>query len=295
MLKLKKITASLASAILAVASVSSALPVSATSTADLELDNYAKLLQYSLYFYDANMCGNNVGEDSAFSWRDNCHTDDLIAGGFHDAGDTIKCGLTTGFSASTLGWTFYEYREQFEKSGTDEHYKVIMDYFADFIKNSTEMNNGEVASLVYQVGDAGADHSVWCAPETLYSRGSSETYRTTNGASDVAAQYAAALAQNYINFGNQEDLDYAIALYKFADKYRTVSYNNATYAREGVQDDISWAAGWLYIATGEKAYLDESNNYTSYTDNWTYDYFYGDVWLGAAIINAEITGNWGTV
>ena len=32
-------------------------------------DNYAKLLQYSLYFYDANMCGDN--SDCALSWRGN--------------------------------------------------------------------------------------------------------------------------------------------------------------------------------------------------------------------------------
>ncbi|MDE7121011.1 MAG: glycoside hydrolase family 9 protein, partial [Oscillospiraceae bacterium] len=136
---------------------------------------------------------------------------------------------------------------------------------------------------------------VWCAPETLYNRGSNETYVSTNGASDVAAQYAAALAQSYINFGNEEDLRYAVALYRFADKYRTVTYENATYAREGVQDDISWAAGWLYLATNEEAYLTESSKYTQYTDNWTYDYFYGNAWLGAGIINAEITGNWSSV
>lgn len=34
------------------------------NAADLELDNYAELLQYSLYFYDANMCGDKVGGTS---------------------------------------------------------------------------------------------------------------------------------------------------------------------------------------------------------------------------------------
>ncbi|MDE5885343.1 MAG: glycoside hydrolase family 9 protein [Oscillospiraceae bacterium] len=291
----KKITAAVTSLLLGAASLTSTFAAVPTSATDLELDNYAKLLQYSLYFFDANMCGDSVGKDCAFSWRDNCHTGDQISGGFHDAGDTIECGLTMGFTASTLGWTFYEYREQFEKTGTDEHYKIIMDYFNDFIKNSTTLVNDEVTSLVYQVGDAGADHSVWCAPETLYDRGSNETYISTNGASDVAAQYAAALAQSYINFGNEDDLRYAVALYRFADKYRTVTYENATYAREGVQDDISWAAGWLYLATNEEKYLTESSKYTQYKDNWTYDYFYGNAWLGAGIINAEITGNWSNV
>ncbi len=39
--------------------------------------NYAKLLQYALYFYDANMCGEDVSEKSALDWRGNCHTYDI--------------------------------------------------------------------------------------------------------------------------------------------------------------------------------------------------------------------------
>jgi Glycosyl hydrolase family 9. len=63
--------------------------------------NYAKLLQYSLYLYDANMCGTNVGNRSLLSWRGNCHTYDKakytlksgktidvdVTGGFHQAGE----------------------------------------------------------------------------------------------------------------------------------------------------------------------------------------------------------------
>ena len=101
----KKMTAAISAGVLAVTGTVSAMSgvgISA-SAADLELDNYAKLLQYSLYFYDANMCG-SAADNSAFSWRSACHTGDAVAGGFHDAGDAIKCGLTAGFTASTLGW-----------------------------------------------------------------------------------------------------------------------------------------------------------------------------------------------
>jgi hypothetical protein len=30
-------------------------------------DNYAKLLQYTMYFYDGNMCGSDVGSASQFT------------------------------------------------------------------------------------------------------------------------------------------------------------------------------------------------------------------------------------
>ena len=42
-----------------------------------EIDrNWAKLLQYTLHFYDANMCGTDVSDKNKFSWRGNCHTYD---------------------------------------------------------------------------------------------------------------------------------------------------------------------------------------------------------------------------
>ena len=260
------------------------------SAADLQLDNYAKLLQYSLYFYDANMCGSKAGE-SAFSWRDACHANDIVDGGFHDAGDNVKFEQTMGFTSSTMGWMYYEYKDQFEKTGVAQHYKVLMDYFCDYYKGCTTLSGDEVTSFVYQIDD-NSDHSTWCPPEGMNSRGSDKTYTTSNSASDIAAEFAATLAQNYMFTGDEEDLKYATALYNFADKYRKVETNQNNYAYDGVQDDISWAAGWMYLATKEQKYLDESNKYNNYSNGWTKDYCWADSWLGAAILNAEITGNW---
>lgn len=289
----KKLTAVLSAGVLAVTGTVSAMSGMTISadTADLQLDNYAKLLQYSLYFYDANMCG-SAAENSAFSWRSACHTGDAVAGGFHDAGDAIKCGLTAGFTASTLGWMCYEYQDQFQETGTMEHYQLIMNEFCDFFKASTTLSGDEVSSFVYEMGDDGKDHGTWYAPEKMWDRDSSETYSVTDGASNVAAQYAAALAQNYIISGREEDLTYATALYNFAAKYRKMTYDQSTYQDKDVQDDISWAAGWMYLATKQDDYLTENSKYTSSTNDWTKDYCYANASLGAAIINAEITGNW---
>lgn len=289
----KKLTAVLSAGVLAVTGTVSAMSgmTVTADTPDLQLDNYAKLLQYSLYFYDANMCG-SAAENSAFSWRSACHTGDAVAGGFHDAGDAIKCGLTAGFTASTLGWMCYEYQDQFQETGTMEHYQLIMNEFCDFFKASTTLSGDEVSSFVYEMGDDGKDHSTWYAPEKMWDRDSSETYSVKDGASNVAAQYAAALAQNYIVSGREEDLTYATALYNFAAKYRKMTYDQSTYQDKDVQDDISWAAGWMYLATKQDDYLTENSKYTSSTNDWTKDYCYANASLGAAIINAEITGNW---
>ena len=98
------------------------------SAVDVEY-NYAKALQYSIYFYDGNMCGTEVNENDRYQWRGDCHTYDAqvplqpmvdsvgtnlsqsfideyreildpdgdgyvdVAGGFHDAGDHVKFGM----------------------------------------------------------------------------------------------------------------------------------------------------------------------------------------------------------
>ena len=91
--KKNRIFAGIAAAVMAVSATAVGVRSYSANAADLELDNYAKLLQYSLYFYDSNMCG-RAADNSAFSWRSACHTGDAGAGGFHDAGDAIKCGQT---------------------------------------------------------------------------------------------------------------------------------------------------------------------------------------------------------
>ena len=146
-----------------------------------------------------------------------------------------------------------------QQTGTMEHYQLIMNEFCDFFKASTTLSGGAVTSFVYEMGEDGKDHSTWYAPEKMWDRDSSETYSVTDGASNVAAQYAAALAQNYIISGREEDLTYATALYNFAAKYRKMTDNQSTYRDKDVQDDISWAAGWMYLATKQDDYLTENS------------------------------------
>ena len=61
-----KLTAAISAGVLAVTGTAASLSAMSVSAEGLDLDNYAKLLQYSLYFYDANMCG-SAAENSAFS------------------------------------------------------------------------------------------------------------------------------------------------------------------------------------------------------------------------------------
>ncbi|MBQ8921839.1 MAG: glycoside hydrolase family 9 protein [Oscillospiraceae bacterium] len=169
---------------------------------DVEV-NFAKALQYSIYFYDANKCGTRTGN---LEWRGDCHMEDAAIplkhwetgmgapigvnvsdewvaehldildpdgdgclnceGGMHDAGDHVKFGLPGSYAASTLGWGYYEFRDAYEKTGQAEHIEQILHAFCDFYLNAIYYNeDGSVLAYVYQVGEGNCDHNYWIAPE----------------------------------------------------------------------------------------------------------------------------------
>lgn len=89
---------------------------------------------------------------------------------------------------------------------------------------------------------------------------------TKSPGSDVAAETAAAMAAASLVYKpinqtySSSLLDHAERLFAFADKYRgsytrtfpelSAYYNSTTY-----QDELLWAASWLYHATGNQSYL----------------------------------------
>lgn len=217
--------------------------------------NWAKLLQYSMYFYDANMCGTGVQAHNQLSWRGDCHTYDAevpldstatnlsaefirknldildpdgdgcvdVSGGFHDAGDHVKFGLPEAYAASTVSWGYYEFRDSYEKTGQADHVETICRYFCDYFMRSTfRDDDGKVIAFCYQVGDGAIDHAYWQSPEIdAMSRPAwfaTDALPTT----DDVSESAAALAINYYNFLDTDPdyaekcLDYAKALYDFA-------------------------------------------------------------------------------
>ena len=276
----------------------------AVGATDEKEANFARALQYSIYFYDGNMCGSDVGSASQFDWRDNCHGSDEVDGGFHDAGDHVKFGLPAGYTASTLGWGYYEFKDSYDALGQTAHLQALTDRFCDFFKASTKLSGDTVTSFCYQVGVGQADHDVWCSPESQNDQSLRTAYWTSDDASDIAAEYAAALAVNYINFGNAEDLKYAKALYNYSIKTNKANCPEAEnfYRSYDYYDDQAWAAGWLYLATKDSTYssfLDKFMNDTNAGKSGQSGCKWGvystmcwnNVSLGAAILQSEITGD----
>ena len=271
-------------------------------------------MQYSLYFYDANKCGPGITGGN-LEWRGDCHVEDAAiplkpmgedfkgtnlsqefidehkdlldpdgdglidcSGGMHDAGDHVKFCLPGSYAASTVGWGYYEFRDAYVKTGTQEHVEDILHWFNDFYMKSTYLDeNGEVVAYCYQVGEGNIDHNYWIAPElqneNLLDFARPAYFATTETpASDMCAGTAASLAINYLNFKDTEpeyaaeSLKKAIALYDFAVKTHTeteglvvtsLGYDGGFYTSSYDYDELAWAAVWLYECTGEWDYIDD--------------------------------------
>ena len=244
--------------------------------------NYAKLLQYSLYFYDANMCGDEVGTKSLLDWRGNCHTYDKysytrtdgstvtvdLTGGFHDAGDHVKFGLPEAYAAFVLGMSYNTNKSAYVASGQTNHLQTITTHFADYLTKCAVLNSAGTSVEAYcvQVGNGGGgyDHGYWGAPEAQ-PQSNRTAYFSSDSAphTDVVSLSAAALAMQYKNFGGDKYLKTAEMLFAYAKNHnKSVGTTSGSfYVSSNWEDDYCLAALLLYQITGNTSYLSEYNQY----------------------------------
>jgi hypothetical protein len=244
------------------------LPAS-TSAGDTGV-NYARLLQYLLYFYDANMCGPDVSEASGMTWRGNCHVQDAeidtpfgimdLSGGFHDSGDHIKFGVPAALTAMTLGLSYHEFKDAFVQTGQDEHMEIILKRFAVYFKKCTVLKeDGSLEAYAYQVGD-GRDHAFWGGPEAQCSSAYPRVayfITPSHPGTDQLMAAAGALASSYTLFKDPEDLKYAKALYEAALSWPKFARGGARSALSGYSRSVPWGdanyADNFYQRYGDKA------------------------------------------
>ncbi len=292
--------------------------------------NYAKLLQQSMYFYDANMCGTGVDENSQYVWRGDCHTYDAqvpmqpmdeksvgtnltqafldqykdvldpdgdgyidVAGGMHDAGDHVKFGMPENYSATALGWGYYEFRDSYVKTGQDGHIETILRYFNDYLMKCTFRDaSGTVIAHCYQVGDGDIDHAYWNSPEVDEMARPAFFLTAEKPQTDYVVSAAGSLAINYMNFKDtdpayaEQSLDYAKALWNFANDNPKELSDNADgpkqyYKSDKWEDDYCWAAAWLFLCTEDASYLEQAAPYVDYYAPSGWCYCWNDMWSGA--------------
>ncbi|WP_234122455.1 glycoside hydrolase family 9 protein [Clostridium hydrogenum] len=268
--------------------------------------NYTDAFAKSILFYEANWCGADAG-NNRIKWRGPCHEEDGsdvgidLTGGFHDAGDHVKFGLPQAYSAATLGWSYYEFKDAFAAKGQDKYMLNILKHFTDYFLKCYPNNT----TFYYQCGDGTTDHSYWGPPELQKtSRPTLFVATPSKPASDVCGETAAALALMSINYRTEDSiyadkcLTAAENLYNFAKTYRGLSQSGGFYTSSSYLDDLSWAGIWLYEATNKNNYMTDVQGFinekgisgnNTYANHWTQ--CWDDVFSGVFLKLAQITND----
>ena len=263
--------------------------------------NYAEALQKSLFFYEVQQAG-VLPEWNEVSWRADSMENDIIPGGWFDAGDHFKFALTIAYTATLLSWGYLEYGDAVKKSGLDEKYLNNLKWGLDYIVAADQGG-----SVVATIGKDGFDHTWWGSPEVYLRKmklatGFDERPYDTTTATSVLALCASALASGYLIFKEPSYLSHAKSLYQAADKNRSnddQGIAKSYYPATDFYDELFYAANWMYMATGDQKYLDECEkdfipNFPLETQSSTRKFTWGFCWddhsQAAALLYAINTG-----
>ncbi len=269
--------------------------------------NYGEALQKSFLFYEANRSG-PLAADNRIAWRGDSNLNDGsdvgrdLSGGYFDAGDHVKFGLPLAASMTMLGWGVEEYRGAYQQSGQLDEALAAVKQGTDYILKAHVIgSDGKTQAFYGQVGNGGTDHAYWGPPETLPTPRPSYKVDRQNPGSEVTGESAAALAAASMIFRptNQayanELVTNAEQLFEFADTYRGNYANSIPDAANfynsfsGFNDELVWAATWLYKATGKQTYLDKAESlYQGVNRTGSHDW--DNKSAGAAVLLAQETG-----
>lgn len=271
--------------------------------------NYGEALQKAILFYEFQRSG-KLPANTRNNWRGDSGLNDGadvgvdLTGGWYDAGDHVKFNLPMAYTVTMLSWSIYENQAAFQNSGQLtillDNIKWATDYL---IKCHTGPNE-----YYYQVGDAVADHAWWGPAEVMQMARPSFKVTTAAPGSTVVGETAAALAAASIIFKSSDAaysatcLQHAKDLFAFADATKSdLGYKEAdTYYKSwsGWWDELSWAAVWLYLATGDTNWVTKAESYVPHwgtepqttTIAYKWGHCWDDVHYGAELLLAKITG-----
>jgi len=267
--------------------------------------NYDEVITLSNLFYQAQRSGklDTFGDynharipyrgDSAL--HDGYDNGVDLSGGYYDAGDFVKFNFPMAAATTLLAWGAVDFRSGYRAAGQEEETLNTIKWATDyFIKCHPSAN-----VLYAQVGDGNADHSQWNRVEDMTIPRPSFKIDTSNPGSDLAGETAAALAAASIAF-NEKDSDYSKVLLLHAKQLFTFAMNakgkysdsvpaaSAFYKSwSGYEDELVWAAVWLYKATKDKSYLKKARSL--YVDKDVHGFSWDDKTIAATILLAQIT------
>ncbi|XP_021757560.1 endoglucanase 20-like [Chenopodium quinoa] len=236
--------------------------------------NYKDALGKAILFFEGQRSG-KLPASRRVKWRGDSALNDgksdnvNLVGGYYDAGDNVKFGWPMSFTTTLLSWAAIEHNSEISSAKQIDYLRQAIRWGSDFILKSHTSST----TLYTQVGDGDADHACWERPEDMDTPRTLYKITSSSPGTEAAADASAALAAASIVFKAVDStyssklLQHSQSLFDFADKYRgSYSASCPFYCSySGYQDELLWAAAWLYKASGNSKYL----NYVSSNKGWS--------------------------
>ncbi|KAL1552296.1 cellulase [Salvia divinorum] len=227
--------------------------------------DYRGALKKSLIFLEAQRSG-KLPANNRVPWRGDSALDDGkldnvdLVGGYYDAGDNVKFGLPLAFTVTTLAWAGIHYRTELLAAGEMDNLRSAVRWGTDYLLKASVQRN----KLYVQVGDPVKDHQCWINPENMQTPRTVLKVDQSTPGTEIVAETSAAFAAASVVFG---DLDRryaslltnrAKALFDLAKNYKGTYDGECPFycSNSGFNDELLWAAAWLYYATKTPVYLD---------------------------------------
>ncbi|GAB4854017.1 hypothetical protein Ancab_022599 [Ancistrocladus abbreviatus] len=257
----------------------------ATTTASSSSFNYKEALTKCIIFLEAQRSG-KLPPNNRISWRGDSGLEDGkidnvdLVGGYYDAGDNVKYGLPMAFTVTTLSWNAIFYRSQLEAAGELLNVQDAIRWGTDYFLKAFPKRD----TLYVQVGNPITDHQCWVRPENMKTERTLYKIDLNAPGTEIAAETSAALASASIVFRHVDHnyshvlLNKAKSLFKFADTHKGTYDGECPFycSFSGSNDELQWAAAWLYKATMNETYrhfiLEEAIDGTVSEFNWDLKY-----------------------
>jgi len=163
------------------------------------------VLGLSYLFYEAQRSGRLPGSQRV-KWRGDSALNDKgpngqdLTGGYYDAGDYVKFGMTAAFTTAMLSWALVEFPKGIADAGQTDNAYTAARWGAEYLLKCVLDDN----RIVAQVGEGKTDHNLWRRAEDVTEYRAGMVCDPSKPGSDVAAAMSAALAITSIAFKNRD-------------------------------------------------------------------------------------------
>ncbi|GAA5806672.1 hypothetical protein MFLAVUS_000020 [Mucor flavus] len=264
--------------------------------------DYAEVLHKSYLFYHSQKSGYLPYQRLA--WRsDSCKVcvgdfGEDLSRGWYEAANTMKWGLPLGWTVTQLAFNIMMFEDSMNSVDELAEGLELLKWGGDYIMNAHyndtyivgQLGTSAIGPISKQV-ELDVDFNYWGPPEEY------EEWVPTglphkayyispeNPSSEIIGEYSAALAAISVTWRKHNEtyadllVDHAKRLYTFATdnpgSYVTSRQNAFMWAAfwypsTRYEDELAWAAAWLYAATKDTFYLDEAKKwYNMSSDSWT--------------------------